>query len=90
MFKDDKFKAEDLMMGRDITGPPSLPRPFLIIKGGESHVLLCSDLYDNADKDEEDFAENYIDDELNMARLNVTEKGENTAKKNPVRNVGDC
>ena len=53
-------------MGIDITGPPSLIRPFLIIKRGESHVLLCSDLYD---KDEEDFAENYSDDELNMARL---------------------
>ena len=46
------------MKGLDITGPPSIPRQFIVKKGGRGDVIVASD-----SEDEEEA------DNLNLARV---------------------
>ena len=59
---------DSLIKGLDISGPPSLPRPFIILSGGEADVIVASD-----DEDED------VTDELNNAMM---ENGEREAENN--------
>ena len=53
-------EREDTIKGIDITGPPSLPRPFLVREGGEGDIIVDSE----DEKGDEESA-----DELNTARI---------------------
>ena len=52
------------MKGIDITGPPSLPRPFVVKKGGEGDIIVDSDSDSEDEKGDDEAA-----DELNTARI---------------------
>ena len=67
MFKGSSVD-DSLIKGLDIFSPPSLPRPFVILSGGEADVIVASD-----DEDED------VTDELNDAMI---ENGEKEAENN--------
>ena len=56
VFKDGR--SREYMKGLDITGPPSIPRQFIVKKGGRGDVIVASD-----SEDEEEA------DNLNLARV---------------------
>ena len=56
VFKDGR--SREYMKGLDITGPPSIPRQFIVKKGGMGDVIVASD-----SEDEEEA------DNLNLARV---------------------
>ena len=58
VFKDGR--SREYMKGLDITGPPSIPRQFIVKKGGRGDVIVASDSED----EEEEEADN-----LNLARV---------------------
>ena len=69
------------MKGIDITGPPSLPRPFVVKKGGEADIIVDSDGDSESDDD-------MSVDELNTARIEDNDDlSNNNAKKDTLEVV---
>ena len=71
----------DTIKGIDITGPPSLPRPFVVRKGCEGDIIVDSD----SDSDSE--GDDMSVDELNTARIEDNDDLNNNAKKHTLEVV---
>ena len=79
-FQDGKEGGGNFVKGLDINGPPGLPRPFLVKKGGMGDVIL-----DSSDSEEE-----VDDDELNFARLESDHGSRQSSEKSAgVDDIGD-
>ena len=78
-FQDGKPDVGNLMKGLVLDGPPGLPRPFLVRKGGMGDILVNSDEDVDEDSDEE-----VEEDELNFATL----ESEPGSRESSVKNAG--
>ena len=67
MFKDDGM-SRDYLKGLDITGPPTIPRHFIVRKGGVGDVIVASDSEDEAE-------------DLNRARVNESSDDSDKVEK---------
>ena len=44
-----KARSADIMKGLDITGPPDIPRQFVVKKGGREDIIVDSDSDNDVD-----------------------------------------
>ena len=58
----DRWGGDDIMQGIDVTGPPSLPKHFIVKKGCMGDILVGSDSEDDEDEEENEMNKGMIGD----------------------------